>query len=76
MELTLSEAENFVDSAASAQWNGWTIEVFTPAPNAFMRSTGAFHKGKWCLKSTIGVNNEGKYVITKRNAINARKSWN
>lgn len=76
MELTLTQADQFVDQSPRAEWNGWNIEVFRPEPNAFMRPNGAFHNGRWCLKSTISPNNEGKYVVTKGNAASAAKSWN
>jgi hypothetical protein len=75
MELTLSQAERFVKGSPRANWNGWDIEIFRADPNSFMRSQGTFYKGRWCLKTTVVPNSEGKYVITKGNAANASKSW-
>lgn len=76
MQLTLTQAERFVDDAPSARWNGWEIEIFTPQSNACLRPNGAFFQGQWCLKTTLALNSEGKYVISKRNAANASKSRN
>lgn len=76
MELTLTQAERFVENSPRAQWSGWNIEIYRPDPNSFMRSQGSFHKGQWCLRTTVVPNEEGKYVITKGNAANASKSWN
>lgn len=75
MELTLTQTERFVDGSPRSAWNGWDLEIYRPDANAFMRSAGAFHNGRWCLKTTIRPNSEGKYVITKGNAANASKSW-
>lgn len=76
MMLTLNQAEKFVDSAPSAAWNGWTLEIFLEQPNAYLRQNGTFHNGKWALKTSINPNEEGHYVISKRNAAIATKSWN
>lgn len=76
MELTLSQADRFVESSPRASWNGWDIEIYRPDSNSFMRSQGTFHHGQWCLKTTVTANSEGKYVITKGNAANASKPWN
>jgi hypothetical protein len=76
MELTLSQAEKFVENSPRAQWNGWDIDIYQPEPNAFMRPNGAFHKLTWCLKFTVPPNSEGKYVFSKRNATSAAKPWN
>lgn len=75
MELTLSQAEKFVASAPKAQWDGWDINIYHPQENAMLRPNGAFVNGTWCLKFTITPNDEGKYVISKRNSVGATKSW-
>jgi hypothetical protein len=76
MELTLTQAEKFVASAPKAQWEGWNINIYQPEPNAFMRPNGSFYNNQWCLKFTVEPDSEGKYVISKRNAASASKSWN
>jgi len=74
MNLTLSEAEVFVENNPNAKWDGWNIMLYTPNPNAFMRKAAGFHNGQWCLKATIAPNQEGRYVIGKKQANDTRKS--
>lgn len=75
MELSLAQAERFVNNAPRANWEGWDINIYQPEPNAYMRPNGAFHNGRWCLKFVIGPNSEGKYVVSKRNSTSASQSW-
>lgn len=76
MMLTLEQAEQFVESSPNARWNGWNLEIFADQPNACLTTKGVFFNGRWCAKSTVSTNDEGKYVISKRNAATAAKSWN
>jgi hypothetical protein len=75
MELTLTQAEHFVDTSPRAIWDGWSLVIYRPEPNAWAIPKGAFFKGRWCYRAVIEPNEEGKYVITKGNAINAAKPW-
>lgn len=76
MELTLSQAERFVERSPMAEWDGWDINVFHPESNAMLRPNGVFYNNTWCLKFRISPNSEGKYVVSKRNATSASRSRN
>lgn len=76
MELTLSQAEKFVERSPMAEWEGWNINIFHSEPNAMLRPNGVFYNQKWCLRFTVSPNSEGKYVISKRNATSASKPRN
>ena len=76
MELTLSQAEEFVENSPMAAWSGWDINVYHPEQNAMLRPNGAFYNKQWCLRFTISPNSKGKYVISKRNAAGASKVRN
>lgn len=65
MTLTLSETEQFVDQNVWAEWDGWNVFLYRPHPAAYMRKTGAFYNGQWCLRQAVEPNSEGKYVIGK-----------
>ena len=76
MELTLKQADRFVEGSPSAKWDGWNIHIYHPQQNACLHKNGVFFNGNWCLRSIIMPNSEGKYVISKRNAAGASRTWN
>jgi hypothetical protein len=66
MELTLAQAEVFVQNNANAQWDGWNFNIFEPDENGMLMRHGAFFNGKWCIRKSITVNNKGRYFVPKR----------
>jgi len=66
MEVTLEQAESFVNRMSMAEWNGWQIEIFHRNPNGLYKTNGAFRNGAWHTVVTIEMNDDGKYFIPKK----------
>lgn len=66
MEVTLAQAESFVERMPMAHWNGWTIQIFHRNPNGLYKRNGAFRNGAWHTVYAVEMNNNGKYFIPKK----------
>ncbi len=86
IEMTLEQAEKavkrlngrkFSNWTMDLEWDGWNLVFYTPGgPSAMYQKNGAFRNGKWAIKNTVAVNEEGKYVVSGHNARLFTKNWN
>lgn len=68
MQMTLDQVERLVKKNKYMSWNQWTLEIFKPDRNAFMRSNGAIRDGEWGLVQKVELNAEGMYDVPQRYA--------
>ena len=66
MKINLGHAEKIVDESQYLMWNGWDIVIWIPTKVAEYRVNGMYHQGKWGLKHTISLNDNGEWEIPKQ----------
>ncbi len=64
IEMTLQEAESFVQACPEAEWSGWDLELFIRDNSAQYSPKGVQRGDNWYRRQVIAVNEKGKYVIS------------
>lgn len=76
IEMTLQQAEAFVESNPNAEWNGWEIVLFNKDYSAQYSPRGVKRNGEWYKKKVIAVNEKGKYLVSNNDAGLSQKTGN
>jgi hypothetical protein len=76
IEMTLQQAENWVEKNPKAEWYGWDIYLFTKDPSAQYSPYGVRRNGEWCKRKIIAVNERGTYVVSNNYARLSTKARN
>lgn len=75
-EMTLQQAESWVDANPDAEWEGWDIHIFTRDDSAPLSTSGVFRNNKWYKRKIIAVNERGMYVVGNKYARVPKKTRN
>lgn len=76
IEMTLQQAESFVESNSNAEWNGWDIHLYTKDNSAQYSPKGVKRNGEWYKQKVIAVNEKGTYLVSNNDAGLSQKTRN
>jgi len=63
MQITIDQAEIFVNKTKNAYWDGWNIYMAWPDPSAYTNINARFMNGKWHRTRTYKMNEGGSWEI-------------
>ena len=76
IEMTLQQAESFVDNYSEAEWYGWDIHLFTKDNSAQYSPKGVRRNGQWYKRKIIAVSERGTYFVSNNHARLSKKIGN
>ena len=76
IEMTLQQAESFVESNSNAEWNGWDINLYTKDNSAQYSPKGVKRNGEWYKQKVIAVSEKGTYLVSNNDAGFSQKTRN
>jgi hypothetical protein len=68
IEMTLQQAESFVDNNPNAEWNGWDLVVYSKDSSAQYSPKGVKRNGEWYKQKVIAVSEKGTYFVSNNDA--------
>lgn len=76
LELGLRAAHRLVAEqqalGVDCEWDGWDMVFYRTADHAMHSVNGCFRKGAWAFENRVAVNNDGKWLVDKRNLATRR----
>lgn len=76
IEMTLKQAESWVEDNPNAEWDGWDIHLYAKDNSAHMSTNGVYRNGEWCKRKIIAANERGMYVVSNKYARLPQKTGN
>jgi hypothetical protein len=63
LKLNYDAAHRFVEGYPTANWDGWTIEIFKADPRGYTRKNGAYRNGQWGILTRVEADDKGIWTF-------------